>query len=339
MKKIFVIITLFLIFPFNVFALSIPSNNAILMDEDSGRIIYSKNIDEKHLIASTTKIMTAVLAIESGKLDDIVTISESVLESHGSGIYVSVGEKISLRHLVYGLLLRSGNDAALAIEDYLGGHKKFISAMNTKAKEIGMENTIFNNAHGLDDEETGNYSTARDMALLMKYANNLYEFRVIDSTKNIMVETDIKTYSWTNKNKLLFKYKYANGGKTGYTIKAKRTLVTSASKNNVNLIAVTFNDPDDFDTHEKLYEYGFSNYKNYLILNKDKIKIKQKKYKNKLYIKNNYYYLMTNNERENININVVMYKKMNSKTNEVGYFDIYYKNENIHKEPIYVEVK
>lgn len=339
MKKIFIIITIFLILPFNALALSVPSNNAILMDEDSGRILYSRNIDEKHLIASTTKIMTAVLAIESGKLDEMVTINDSVLKSHGSGIYVSVGEKISLRNLVYGLLLRSGNDAALAIEDYLGGHDKFVKNMNKKAAEIGMNNTIFNNAHGLDDDEEGNYSTARDMALLMKYANNLYDFRIIDSTKSIMVETDIKTYSWTNKNKLLFKYKYATGGKTGYTVKAKRTLVTSASKNDINLIVVTFNDPNDFDTHEKLYEYGFSNYKNYLIINKDKVKIKSDKYKNKLYVKNNYYYLMTNNERDNININVVIYNKMDSETNEVGYLDVYYKNENIHKEPIYVKIK
>ena len=339
MKKILIILSIFLLFPIKAFALSIPSRNAILIDEDSGRILYSKNIDEKHLIASTTKILTAVIAIESGKLDDIVTINESVTKSHGSGIYVSVGEKISLRNLVYGLLLRSGNDAAVAIEDYLGGHDKFVSLMNKKANEIGMKNSVFNNASGLDDDETGNYSTVRDMANLMRYANNLYDFREIDSTKKIVVQTDIKTYSWTNKNKLLFSYKYANGGKTGYTKKAKRTLVTSASKNDVNLIAVTFNDKDDFNTHKRLYEYGFSNYKNYLIINKDKIKIKSKKYKNKLYVKNNYYYLMTNNERDNINMNVVLYKRMNSKTNEVGYIDVYYKNKNIHKEKIYVKIK
>lgn len=339
MKKILIMLSIFLLFPIKVFALSVPSRNAILIDEDSGRILYSKRIDEKHLIASTTKILTAVIAIESGKLDDIVTINESVTKSHGSGIYVSVGEKISLRNLVYGLLLRSGNDAAVAIEDYLGGHDKFVSLMNKKANEIGMKNSVFNNASGLDDDETGNYSTARDMATLMKYANNLYDFREIDSTKKIVVQTDMKTYSWTNKNKLLFSYKYANGGKTGYTKKAKRTLVTSASKNDVNLIVVTFNDKDDFNTHKRLYEYGFSNYKNYLIINKDKIKIKSKKYKNKLYVKNNYYYLMTNNERDNINMNVVLYKRMNSKTNEVGYIDVYYKNKNIHKEKIYVKIK
>lgn len=334
MKKIIFFIITFFICIKSTFALSIPSANAILIDQDSGRVLYSKNIDEKHLIASTTKIMTGVLAIESGKLDDVVTINESVLKSHGSGIYVTVGEKITLRNLVYGLLLRSGNDAALAIEDYLGGHEKFVSDMNQKANEIGMNNTIFNNPSGLDDDETGNYSTCYDMALLMKYANNLYDFREISSTKKIIVKTTDKTYSWTNKNKLLFSYKYATGGKTGYTIKAKRTLVTSASKKDVNLIVVTFNDRDDFNTHKKLYEYGFSNYKNYLIINKDKIKIKSKKYK-KLYVRNNYYYLMKNDERDNISVNVIMYDKMIKKTKEVGYLEVFYKNKSVHKEKIY----
>ena len=271
MKKFIVFLITFFIGLNTCFAISVPSNNAILIDQDSGRILFSKNINEKHLIASTTKIMTAVLAIESGKLDDMVTINESILKSHGSGIYIKEGEKISLRNLVYGLLLRSGNDAALAIEDYLGGHDKFVNKMNEKAGEIGMKNTVFNNPSGLDDDETGNYSTCYDMALLMKYANNLYDFKEIDSTKKIMVETNANVYSWTNKNKLLFSYKYATGGKTGYTVKAKRTLVTSATKRNVNLIAVTFNDRDDFNTHKKLYEYGFANYSNYLIINKDKV--------------------------------------------------------------------
>ena len=316
----------------NIYALDIPSRNAIMIDQDSGRVLYSKNINEKRLIASTTKIMTAVLAIESGKLDNIVTITEEMTKSHGSGIYIKTNEEISLRNLVYGLLLRSGNDAALAIEIYLGGHNKFIVMMNEKAKQIGMKNTIFNNSSGLDDEENGNYSTVYDMSILMRYANNLFDFKEIDSTKKILVETNKNVYSWTNKNKLLFMYKYANGGKTGYTKKAKRTLVTSASKNDVNLIVVTFNDKDDFNTHKKLYEYGFNNYRNYLILNKNNIRIKSKKYK-KLYIKNNYYYLMSNNERDNINTNVKFYNKKNS--NKVGYIQVFYRNKLIHKEYIY----
>ena len=329
MKKLFVSFIIYFSFITTTYAISVPSRNAIMIDQDSGRVLYSKNIDEKHLIASTTKIMTAVIAIESGKLDDEVIITEDMTKSHGSGIYVKEGEKISLRNLVYGLLLRSGNDAALSIETYLGGHTKFIDKMNKKAQEIGMNNTIFNNSSGLDDEVTGNYSTVYDMALLMKYANNLFDFKEIDSTKKIIVETNKNVYSWTNKNKLLFSYKYCNGGKTGYTKKAKRTLVTSASKNDINLIVVTFNDKDDFNTHKKLYEYGFFNYKNYLLINKDNIKFKNKKY----YIKNNYYYLMTNKERYNININTKYYKIAKGKN--IGYIEVFYKNKSIHKEPIY----
>lgn len=273
--------------------------------------------------------MTAVIAIESGKLDDIVKINESVLKSYGSGIYIKPGEEISLRNLVYGLLLRSGNDAALAIEDYLGGHEVFIKKMNDKAKEIGMKNTIFENSNGLDESGEENYSTVYDMALLMKYACNLYDFREIDSTKKIDVETNKNYYSWTNKNKLLYLYKYANGGKTGYTEKARRTLVTSASKNDVNLIAVTFVDKDDFNTHKKLYEYGFNTYKKYLILNKNKIKVKGY---NNACIKKNYYYLLKDNERKNITVKAVIDKSKN----KLGYLIVKYKNNIVHKEPLYI---
>lgn len=331
MKKIIIVLVLILI-PLNVNAVS--ARNAILYDADSDRILYQKNINSKELIASTTKIMTAVIAIESGKLDYNVTINKSVSKSVGSGIYVSVGEKISLRNLVYGLLLRSGNDAALAIEDYLGGHDKFVKQMNAKAKEIGMKNTTFNNAHGLDEDSEKNYSTCYDMALLMKYALNLYDFRVISSTKNIIVKTDLKTYDWTNKNKLLFKYKYTTAGKTGYTKKAKRTLVTSATKNNVNLIVVTLNDPNDFDTHKELYELGFNNYKRYRILNSKKIKIKSKKYKNKLFIKNDYYYLLKESEKKYITKKAILYNSPNK--NIAGYIEIKFKKKTVHKEPIYI---
>ena len=329
MKKLFLITILFLIIPLKISALSVPSNNAILIDKDSGRILYKKNINERRLIASTTKIMTAVLAIESGKLDDIVTVDESVLKSYGSGIYIKPGEEISLRNLVYGLLLRSGNDAALAIENYLGGHDIFIKMMNDKAKEIGMKNTFFQNSNGLDESGEENYSTVYDMALLMKYACDLYDFREIDSTKKKEVKTNKNFYSWTNKNKLLFSYKYANGGKTGYTEKAKRTLVTSASKNDMNLIAVTFVDSDDFNTHKKLYEYGFNTYKNYLILNKNKIKIKG--YKNAC-IKRNYYYPLKENEKSNISVKAVISKE----NNRLGYIIVKYNNDIVHKELLYI---
>lgn len=284
----------------------------------------------------TMKIMTAVVAIESGKLGYNVKTNESILKSYGSGIYLSVGENITLKELVYGLLLRSGNDAALAIEEYLGGHETFVKLMNEKAKKIGMKNTIFKNAHGLDEEEE-NYSTCYDMALLMKYANTLYEFREISNTKKIIVKTDLKTYSWTNKNKLLFRYKYTSGGKTGYTKKAKRTLVTSATKNGVNLIVVTLNDPNDFKTHQELYEYGFNNYKRYIVINRKKLKIKNNKYKNKLYAKNNYYYLLTNEEKRNINVEAKLYDSI-KKNNKVGYINVIFNNKIVHREPLYVHI-
>ena len=326
MKKI--IVLMILLIPINVLGLSVPSRSAILIDQDTGRVLYSKNINEKRLIASTTKIMTAIIAIESGKLDDVVTINDSISKSYGSGIYIKPGEKITLRELVYGLLLRSGNDAALAIEDYLGGHDKFITKMNIKAKKIGMNNTHFENASGLD-EESENLSTVYDMALLMKYANNNYDFREIDGTKKITVKTNKNTYIWHNKNKLLYSYKYATGGKTGYTIKAKRTLVTSASKNDVNLICVTFVDKDDFNTHKKIYEYGFNNYKRYLIINKKKLRINGY---NNIFIKNNYYYLLKQSENKKITTKFIKYRNKD----KIGYISVKMGNKEVHKEPVYI---
>lgn len=327
MKKIILLIILLL--PFNTYAISVPSKNAILIDQDSGRVLYSKNINEKRLIASTTKIMTSIIAIESGKLDDIVTINDSINKSYGSGIYIKEGEKMTLRELVYGLLLRSGNDAALAIEDYLGGHDSFITKMNVKAKELHMNNTFFENCNGLDESGEENYSTVYDLALLMKYANNNYDFREINGTKKIEVETNMNYYSWTNKNKLLFSYKYATGGKTGYTKKSKRILVTSATKNDVNLICVTFVDKDDYNTHKKLYEYGFNTYKRYLIINKNNLKVKG--YKN-AYIKTNYYYLLKQGEYKNINTKVVIDRKKD----KLGYISVKIGNKEVHRESIYI---
>lgn len=331
MKKLLIVL---LLIPINVFALSVPSRNAILIDSDSGRILYSKRIDEKRLIASTTKIMTAIIAIESGKLDNKVKVNDVVLKSYGSGIYIKPGEILTLRDLVYGLLLRSGNDAAIMIEDYLGGHNKFVSKMNEKAAEIGMKDTAFQNSNGLDDSGEANYSTVYDMALLMRYANNNYDFREIDGTKKYTLSTNKNNYVWYNENKLLNKYKYATGGKTGFTDKAKRTLVSSAcqDKNDICLIAVTFNDKDDFNTHIKLYNYGFNSYKKYLIINKNNFKVKNK---NNLYIKYNYYYLLKENEKDDIETIVV-----EDRNDDIyGYVLVKFKGEEVHREPVYINKK
>ncbi len=140
---------------------SVSSQRAILMDQETGRVLYEKDADEKSRIASITKIMTAILAVESGKLDRDVTVSDDAVRTEGSSLYLKAGEKIKLEDLVYGLMLRSGNDAAVTIADYVGGSLDgFVYMMNEKAQEIGMENTHFSNPHGLDDHED-HYSTAR----------------------------------------------------------------------------------------------------------------------------------------------------------------------------------
>jgi len=338
MKRILFLLFLFFI-PLKINALEVTAKSAILMDTDSGRILYAKDIDTKRLIASTTKIMTGILAIESGKLDDIVTIKDDILKAYGSNIYISIGEEITLKDLVYGLMLRSGNDSAIAISSYVSSSTdEFVKLMNDKAKELNMTNTLFCNPHGLD-EKCENLSTARDMALLMKYAISNDTFKEIVSTKRYIAKTNLKTYDWYNKNKLLSTYKYTTGGKTGFTEKARRTLVTSASKDGTNLVVVTLNDPNDFTTHENLYEYGFNNYKRYLIMSKKKFSLKNDYYED-LYIKEDLYYLFKNDEVDNVYIKYKLDKKENPKTNEkVGVVEVYIKDKKILREDIFVRIK
>ena len=334
MKKLLLLITILLLLPVKINAYSL-GEATVLMEQDTKRVLVSKNMNKKKLIASTTKIMTGIIAIESGKLNKTVTVTDKVLESYGSNIYLNIGEKMKLKDMVYGLMMQSGNDAALMIADYLGGEKKFVKMMNKKAKQIGMKNTTFSNPHGLD-EKTKNYSTAYDMALLMRYANSDPTFRKITGCKKHIVKTNEKTYVWTNKNKLLYTYKYTTGGKTGYTDKARRTLVTSASKNNMDLIIVTLNDPNDFKNHKELYDYAFENYSMEKIFDRRKINLPNKK----IYAKDDYYYPITKEEKQLINIEYKIFDKKTYKNGEnIGYAIIKLGNKKIHKEKLYVKVK
>ena len=274
-KVLLVLITLI---PLNINAITDNATSAILMDTDNNRILYENNIHNVRSVASISKIMTAIVAIESKKLDNIVTIGDEINSAYGSGVYIEKGEKIKLRDLLYGLMLRSGNDAALAIANYVGGSvENFVKMMNDKAIELKLRNTTFNNPSGLDQEK-GNYSTAYDMAIITSYAMSLDEYKKITSTKSYTLKTNKKTYKWKNKNKLLKTYKYTTGGKTGFTEIAKRTLVTTASKDNVNLVVVTLNDGSDWKDHKDLFEYGFQHYRNYLILDKKNFSLYEKKY-------------------------------------------------------------
>ena len=283
--------------------------------------------------------MTCILAIESGKLNETVTVTDIIKKSYGSGIYIEVGEKITLRDLLYGLMLRSGNDAALQVAEYVSGDiNKFINLMNNKAKEIGMSHTKFVNPSGLDNTDRGNYSTALDMALLTKYAMQNEEYRKIVKAKKYTVKTNKKTYIWKNKNKLLNE-EYITGGKTGYTEKAKRTLVSTATSDNMNLIVVTIRDSDDWNTHKELYHYAFNNYLSYRVLKKNTFKIVgEKYYKGDFYIKEDVYLTLKKEDLGNLIGKIVLEKKNNYQNNDkVGEYQIYLDTLLLKKIPIYIK--
>lgn len=339
MRKLLILLIFTLFIPSEVTAFNSSATSTILMDIDSGRILYSNNIHISRSVASISKIMTAIVAIESGKLKDDVIVGEEINQAYGSGIYIKQGEHIKLEDLLYGLMLRSGNDAALAIAKYVGGDiDNFVQMMNEKAISLGMKNSLFNNPSGLDQEK-GNYSTAYDMAILTSYAMKNETYRKIVSTKKHTVTTDMNYYSWTNKNKLLHSYKYCTGGKTGFTEKARRTLVTTASKDNLNLVAVTLNDGNDFADHKNLFEEAFSKYTNYEITKSGDIVIPGEEYyqNSTLYLNNSYTYPFAVEEKQSIKLKYKINKLKKYQTgDEVGYVEVYIGDEKINSFPIYV---
>ena len=303
MKKITIILSFFIIILIgttNVFAYD-SSESSIIMEEETGRVLYEKNSQRKMLIASTTKIMTAIIVIENAKLTEIVKVGKEILKMYGTNIYLDVGEEISIEDLLYGLILRSGNDAAIALANYIAGsEEKFVQLMNDKAKEIGMNNTIFNNSHGLDDNEK-NYSTAYDMALLSVYANKNSTYKKISNTKTFSAKSNNKTYLWYNRNKLLQQYEYCTSGKNGYTPNAGKTLVSTATKDSLILTIITLNDSDCYRTHKSLYEKYFNKYKNYTIVKKGN----KYTYNKRTYLAaENFTYPMSTEEKENLNIEI-----------------------------------
>ncbi len=338
MKKIILFGLLFFISISYVNASTSSASSYILMDEVTGRVLASKDMNSKRLIASITKIMTTVLAIESGKIDDIIVVDESVLKAYGSGIYIEVGEEISLKDLLYGLMLRSGNDAAMMIATYVAGsEEEFVDVMNNKARELGMKNTIFYNASGLPTP-SGNYSSVYDMALLTRYAMRYDLYREIVSTEKYKVSTNKKTYVWNNKNKLL-RYDYVTGGKTGYTEESGRTLVSTATINDIKLIVVTIRDSDDWNTHLELYDYARDNYIGYKVLNKNRFKVIGDTYykDSTFYIKNDVYLPLKKSEKGNLISHIVLDKKEQySNDDKVGVNQIYLGDTLLYEEDIYI---
>ena len=223
---------------------------AVLMDADTGEVLYEHRADERRLIASTTKIMTALVALDCARLQDTVEVTAGHMVE-GSSMYLQPGETVTVEELLYGLLLCSGNDAALCLADHCGGLDAFVERMNEKARALGMVNTSFENPNGLDGEN--HYSTARDMAILAAYAVNDPTFVRFCSTTSVTVGD--RTMS--NHNKLLKKLPGCIGLKTGYTNAAGRTLVSCCVRDGRRLVAVTLNDGNDWADHAALYDWGF----------------------------------------------------------------------------------
>lgn len=235
----------------------------LVMDVLTGKVLYEKNAHSPFEPASTTKIMTAILALEKGNLSDIVVTSEEPLRVDGSRIYLEEGEKLTLEQMLYGMMLNSGNDAAVAIAEHIGGDiESFVKMMNAKAREIGAYHTTFVNPSGLPDE--GHLTTAYDLALISRYALlNLPKFRKIVSTKTLEIPWQAEEWDrqLINLNKLLWNYEGADGVKTGYTSTAGRTLVASATRDGWQLISVVLkSDANIWSDSMALLDYGFENF-------------------------------------------------------------------------------
>ncbi len=240
---------------------SVSAKSMILMDADTGAILCSQNMEQRSLIASTTKIMTAIVAIEQCDLDRSIEIPKEAVGIEGSSLYLQEGETMTIHELLYGLMLHSGNDAAVAIAIACAGSKEaFVCKMNELARRLELENTHFENPNGLDGKE--HYSTALDLAKLTQYGLKNPVFADIVATKEIRIGERFLH----NHNRLLWMSEDVVGVKTGYTRAAGRILVSAAKKNGRSLIAVTICDGNDWNDHLALYEYGFSRYEEKIIV-------------------------------------------------------------------------
>ncbi|MEE1321344.1 MAG: D-alanyl-D-alanine carboxypeptidase family protein [Acutalibacteraceae bacterium] len=260
-KKIFITLIILTLFPISVFSAGFPETSAkssILLNADTNEVLYEKNAHEFMSMASTTKIMTSLLAVESGKMLEHIT-AEKDYNCEGTSISIKKGNTFTLETLIYAMLLESGNDAAELTADFLGGSQEnFAEMMNEKAKKIGMKSTNFVTSSGLDAD--GHGTTAYDMAVLGSYAIKNPVFRKICSSEKVTVDylnPDTRK-SYTNHNRLLQSYSGIIGIKTGFTKKSGRCLVTACKRNGITLVAVTLKAPDDWNDHKKLYDYGFS---------------------------------------------------------------------------------
>jgi D-alanyl-D-alanine carboxypeptidase (penicillin-binding protein 5/6) len=312
--------------------LKVTAKSAILIEASTSRVLYEQNAFERMPMASTTKIMTAILAIENGNLNDVVKVGTNASGVEGSSIWLSAGEEIQLSDMLFGLMLASGNDAAVAIAEHVaGGVDKFVEMMNAKAKEIGAYNTHFNNPNGLPIDD--HYTTAYDLAIISAYAMRNEFFREL-------VNTQYKTIPWEghewdrvvkNKNKILWQYKGGNGIKTGFTKDAGRCLSAAAKRDGLQLISVVLGAPDMFNDCMKLMDYGFENYTSQLIVKADEYVGDVTVNKGvedgfQLYTKEDVYYPLSEEEFGKLDKRVYLENELDApvaKGQKVGYIDIW----------------
>ncbi len=262
MKKILLLIMILAaVVPKTVFAADGGADSACVIEALTGDVVFEKNAYEKKPMASTTKIMTAVVALENSNMNEIVNISENAANQEGSSAYITAGESMYMQDLLYGLMLNSGNDAAVAIAEHIAGSSEsFAEMMNKKAREIGAKDTSFENPSGLDSE--AHYTTAYDLALITRYAMKNPDFAEIVSTEEILKNPigSREELWYINHNKLLKTYDGCVGVKTGYTKTAGRCLVSAAERDGAMFIAVTLNDGSDWADHAQMLDEAFAEY-------------------------------------------------------------------------------
>ncbi len=254
--------TLIFLLCFSTYAIDVSARSAFALEADSGNVVYEKNADAKLSMASTTKIMTAIVAIENSSLEDVIEITPEMVGIEGSSIYLQVGERLTMEELLYALLLESANDASVAIaHGVCGSVDAFVELMNATAEKLELNSTHFTNPHGLDNDE--HYTTARELGALASYAmSNPVFYDIVSTYKKVIPLGEDGSRVLINHNKLLRSYNGAIGVKTGFTKKSGRCLVSCAEVDGVRIIAVTLNAPSDWDDHAKMLDLGFSQYEN-----------------------------------------------------------------------------
>ena len=320
------------------------AKSAVLIDAKSGRILYEKNANQKLPMASTTKIMTAITVIENcDNLDEKITIDKKAVGTEGTSIYLQPNEKLTIRELLYGLMLRSGNDASVALAIAVGGSvENFCDMMNQTAKKIGVENSSFKNPHGLDTKD--HYTTATDLAKITAYALENKDFAEIVKTKSITICKDEEnTRHLLNKNKLLASLDGCIGVKTGFTDDAGRCLVSACERDGLRLVCVVFNCGPMFEESKEMFEKAYEKFKMVEILPSYHF-VKSASVENGdgdfvgLYTRKSFSLVLSSKEESNINVvfdapDVLKAPVKNDE--EVGKVEIYYNNHLIFEEKIY----